>query len=189
MAKSSITLVCSRCGNTFKHIHFSYNRSDANSYEKWAEEHITICPDCYAAEKAAKTKTAVEAYMASFGDRQLPQITGVSAKQIAYAEKLRSAYVADLMRAKVDISEFFQALETAQLKNLGSANLEKAKAAAAKAGQSLDDWFAENRLRAVARRFGLPSVGDVDKIQLIFKEANASKLIDTLKGGVHNGRC
>lgn len=118
MAKSSLTLTCARCGNTFKHIHFSYNRSDANSHEKWAEEHITICPDCYAAEKAAKTKTGVEAYMASFGDRQLPQITGVSAKQIAYAEKLRSAYVADLMRAKVDISAFFRRSKPSSFKTL-----------------------------------------------------------------------
>lgn len=189
MAKSSLTLTCARCGNTFKHIHFSHNRSEANSYEKWAEENITICPDCYAAEKAAKMKTEVEAYMASFGGRQLPQITGVSAKQIAYAEKLRSAYVADLMRAKVDISAFFQALETVQLQNLDSANLEKARAAASKEGKSLEDWIAGYRLRVFMRHCNIASSGDVDKIQLIFKEANASKLIDALKGGVHNGRC
>lgn len=181
MARTSITLTCTRCGNEFKHIHFSRNQAEASSYEAWAVDHITVCPDCHAAEQAAKQQTALEEYMASFGEHQLPEISGVSEKQIAYAEKLRAAYVADLMRARIDIPKFFQVSERVRIENLNAAGMEQAKAAAAKAGKSLDEWFAEFRPEKIKLCCRLNSTADVRKIPLIFTQGNASKLIDALK--------
>ena len=85
MARAKITLTCSDCGETFEHIHFCNNRRDADSYETWAKENVTQCPDCYRKAQLAKKLEGLD----------LPEITGVSEKQIAYARKLRDKAASD----------------------------------------------------------------------------------------------
>lgn len=46
MAKAEITLTCRDCGKRFKWTKDCYNRKEANEAEAWAEENITLCPEC-----------------------------------------------------------------------------------------------------------------------------------------------
>lgn len=85
MARAKITLTCHDCGNRFEHIKFCRNRTDADSYEEWASENVTQCPTCYRAAQLAMKLKGLD----------LPEITGKSDKQIAYAKKLRDNAAAD----------------------------------------------------------------------------------------------
>lgn len=85
MARAKITLTCHDCGNQFEHIKFCNNRKDADSYEAWASENVTQCPTCYRAAQLARKLEGLN----------LPEITGKSDKQIAYAKKLRDNAAAD----------------------------------------------------------------------------------------------
>lgn len=55
MALVKIACTCARCGQPFTNVHTCRNSAEASSYEAWARENITICPECLArAEDAAK---------------------------------------------------------------------------------------------------------------------------------------
>ena len=47
MAQAKINVICETCGKEFTHTKVCYNRKEADSYEEWAKENITVCPDCY----------------------------------------------------------------------------------------------------------------------------------------------
>lgn len=97
MSRVKMVLKCEHCGKTFEHIHMCRNSTEAGTYEAWARENITTCPDCYAAQKRAHQLDAVSGYISSFSEQHpLPQITGVSEKQIAYASSLREKFIRDL---------------------------------------------------------------------------------------------
>lgn len=85
MARAKITLTCCDCGENFEHIKFCNNRRDADSYEAWAKENVTQCPTCYRKAQLAKKLEGLD----------LPEITGGTEKQIAYARKLRDSKAAD----------------------------------------------------------------------------------------------
>lgn len=87
MAKAIANCTCSVCGAEFSKVAFKNNRAQADSWKEWAEEHYTICPECYRKQQTAKG----EALAAELG---LPQITGKSDKQIAYAVSLRAKFLA-----------------------------------------------------------------------------------------------
>lgn len=92
MAIASVTIKCSKCGKEFEHRRKRYNRSDANDYEAWAAENITLCPDCYRKQKRA----AEEAHDKELTkDIDFAPLTG-SEKQIAWAEKIRTHALARL---------------------------------------------------------------------------------------------
>lgn len=78
MARAKAQCTCERCGQEFVKIAYKRNRAEAASFEKWAEENITLCPDCWKAEQDSK---AVEGLA-------LPALTGIP-KQIAWAESIR----------------------------------------------------------------------------------------------------
>lgn len=94
MSKVNLTLTCVSCGNTFNHVHFCRNTTEAETYKVWAAKNVTICPECYkkaiAAEKAEKCAEALAKCAFT-----LPELNGVSDKQIAYARKVREAYIYD----------------------------------------------------------------------------------------------
>lgn len=47
MARARVRLVCKKCGKTFTaQKKECNNRRDADSWVEWAEENITLCPDC-----------------------------------------------------------------------------------------------------------------------------------------------
>lgn len=100
MAIASVTIKCSECEKEFEHRRRKcYNRSDANDYEAWAAENITLCPDCYRKQKRA----AEEAHDKELTkDIDFAPLTG-SEKQIAWAEKIRTHALARLCEIYGDI--------------------------------------------------------------------------------------
>lgn len=182
MAKATITCRCKICGKTFEHTKDCYNRADANAYEQWAAQNITVCPACYAASKKAVARSKLDAYIAeNFGaEHPLPEISGVSEKQIAYAASLRSKFIGELANYGAKISSVFAAEAEVQLSKLDEAGLAEAQEQAAAEGLTVEAWFAKHRDEMVAYVAGL-STDTITKIKLILAEANASKLIDALR--------
>ena len=50
MAKAIAVCVCEKCGQTFEKKVVKRNRAEADKWEEWASEHITLCPECYIKE-------------------------------------------------------------------------------------------------------------------------------------------
>lgn len=182
MAKAKVTCRCEACGNTFEHARICRNRREADSYEKWAAENITVCPACYAASKKAAAKSKLDAYIADNFDAEhpLPEIIGVSEKQIAYAASLRSKFIGELAKYGAKISNVFAAEDEVQLSKLDEAGLAEAQEQATGEGLTVEVWFDQHRDEMVAYVAGL-STDTMAKIRLILAEANAPKLIDALR--------
>ena len=47
MAKARAICICSTCGKEFAKTKQCRNRAEADSFEKWAKDHLDTCPDCY----------------------------------------------------------------------------------------------------------------------------------------------
>ena len=110
MAIASVKITCTACGKDFVHRKECYNRTDASEYESWAVNHIDTCPACYAKRKASEADVKLNSVLEQFG-RQLPEITGVSDKQIAYAAKVRGRYLSDNLKSVNQYLEAMQALD------------------------------------------------------------------------------
>ncbi len=100
MAIASVKITCTTCGKTFEHRKECHNRTEANEYESWAENHIDTCPECrrkqIADEKSALLNTVLGEY-----DLSLPELDGVSEKQISYAVSVRNRYLSgDIVAVK-----------------------------------------------------------------------------------------
>jgi hypothetical protein len=184
MAKAKITCKCEICGGTFEHVRNCVNRRDADSYAEWATGHVTVCPSCYAAEKKAEAASKLNAYIAeNFGaEHPLPKITGVSEKQIAYAESLRTKFISsDLSGCNVKLSRFFAVEDKVRLENMSEEGRAAAEKQAESEGLSVEAWFAKNRPAIVARTSKIRFVDIVKKLEVIVNESNASKIIDALR--------
>lgn len=176
MAQARITLTCSCCGKSFEHRHTCYNRREATSYEEWARDSITLCPDCYV---AARRKAEMERFMASLPDGyQLPELTGVSDKQIAYAARLRESFIRRSIIGRIDIADYLAYCEEIRLDRLDPAECEQA---AAEAGKSVADWYTQQRCTALCFAYGITDRNTVAKIDAIFAIGDAGRLIDALK--------
>lgn len=183
MSRVKMVLKCEHCGKEFEHIHTCRNSTEAGSYEAWARENITTCPDCYAAQKRAHQLDAVSGYISSFSEQHpLPQITGVSEKQIAYASSLREKFIRDnLMKIQLDVSRFFEIADKIKPENCDEAGRELMRKAAADAGKPFEIWFETFRADRLRRYFSLMYSEDAAKIETIFSENAASKIIDALR--------
>lgn len=113
MAIAKIEITCTKCGNTFVHRKECFNRREADSYESWAVNHIDTCPDCYRKQKAAQKAATLAAALEKFGF-QLPELTGASDKQIAYAVSVRERYLADNISCIEDYHKVQQILNDAE---------------------------------------------------------------------------
>lgn len=91
MAKATAYCTCKHCGAQFVQTKDCFSRDQANSWESWAAENLDICPECYRAQKAQEAK---EKSAQAVADYNLPTITGVSEKQIAFANTLRTRFIA-----------------------------------------------------------------------------------------------
>lgn len=94
MAIAKVTLICANCGNEFVHRKECWNRTDADNYENWATTHIDTCPECYKKSLAAEKESILFDTLKTCGYK-LPNLSGVSDKQIAYAEKVRARYLSN----------------------------------------------------------------------------------------------
>ena len=88
MARATAMCTCSVCGKTFEKSTIRSNRREADSWEKWAEQAYTTCPECEQKEREAK---AAELARQAQEDG-LPELVG-SPKQITWAEQLRARYI------------------------------------------------------------------------------------------------
>ena len=183
MARVKITLKCEHCGKEFEHIHMCRNSTEAGSYEAWARENLTTCPACYAEQKNAKRGAELSDYISRFSDQHpLPEITGVSEKQIAYASSLREKFIRDnLMKIQLDISRFFEIADKIKPENCDEAARDLMRKAADDAGKPFEIWFTAYRADRLRRYFGLIYAADAAKIETIFSEHAASKIIDALR--------
>lgn len=89
MSMAKITQRCEKCGNEFEHRQKCHSSKERESYEAWAAENITICPECYLKHKRQEEREKREKFYAEYG---IPAITTGTEKQIAYANKLRDEY-------------------------------------------------------------------------------------------------
>ena len=105
MAKAIAHCKCEKCGEEFVKENRLQNRSDANHWTEWAEANITLCPKCW---RKSEQDKAEKRYDELKDELRLPEITGKSDKQIAFANDLRVRYVARhgeelrVMRRKID---------------------------------------------------------------------------------------
>lgn len=178
MARVKIELTCTECGKKFEHTHFCRNSSDAESYQKWAMENITICPSCHYAYKLAEEQKELSHYLEGY---DLPRITGVSDKQIAFADKLRTRFVTDLSRQEIDLRRFFQMADALHLNKASPADRAKINRMAQQSGQTAEEWFAGYRPGRIAYLMGKIDKSIVGKIETVFSEHEAAKIIDALK--------
>lgn len=91
MAKATAKCTCVRCGKAFTVEKACYNRRDADACEAWASAHMDECPECRRARAAAEANEAAEEVIREYN---LPEITGSTSKQIAYARDLRAKHLA-----------------------------------------------------------------------------------------------
>lgn len=101
MAIAKITLTCTECGKTFEHRKECYNRDEANRHEAWAKENIDLCPACYRARQQRNAQVAAQEALEKHGIT-LPELTGVSDKQISYAKSVRDGIIARHL-SKLDV--------------------------------------------------------------------------------------
>lgn len=92
MAKAMATCKCATCGCEFTKMTVKKNRSEADSWEKWAESYYDECDECHQkrinAEREEESRKAAEAAR----EINLPELTG-SEKQIAWAERIRMEFI------------------------------------------------------------------------------------------------
>lgn len=91
MARAIANCVCAICGAHFTSYATKANREEAASWEEWASEHFTTCPECYKKQQAAK---AAEKYAEITAKYPLPELKGTE-KQIAYAATRREQYLVE----------------------------------------------------------------------------------------------
>lgn len=95
MAIAKAQCTCSTCNQKFEYRKNCANRRAADSFESWAQENITECPDCRAAriQSQRDQENAQAAQIAA--DHQRPALKG-SEKQIAWATTIREKCLASV---------------------------------------------------------------------------------------------
>lgn len=123
MARVIAECKCEVCGVLFKKVAFKRNRTEADSWKEWAEENCKECPECYAKRMAQENAEKVQSL-------NLPEITGKSEKQIAYALDLRVKYAVNHTREIKYVKKMLHIAQT-----------DEAKAQAAAAGMTVEEVF------------------------------------------------
>lgn len=137
--------------------------TEVDNYIEWARENVTLCPECYRKQKEAEKAEHVVNKLAKFGI-QLPEIRGVSDKQVTFARKIRNNYIHDLS------ARWFPAFQDLH-KYAHSSDEEKQKMIS-KSGVATTEEFEEQRILANPQ---------FRKIWVTLTENNASKIIDALR--------
>ena len=83
MAQGRVNCICEKCGETFTKIKGNFaNRATANSWEEWAKDYYTVCPDCFKQQQAETAKARNE-------ENSMPELEGTE-RQVAWAEEIRA---------------------------------------------------------------------------------------------------
>lgn len=115
MAIAKIDLICKKCGGEFEVRKSCTNRAAADSYEAWAVDHIIACPACTAKARRAEQTAAIAEKLAAH-KLELPTITGVSDKQISFADDLRTKYLAANLDKIEMYAQIIESLTTEDIK-------------------------------------------------------------------------
>lgn len=141
------------CGHTGEVQLFGSNK-DRERKIKWYEE-SALCPECYKKQQEERGKELAAEY-------NLPEITGVSDKQIAFAETLRGRYLTSYSINELKkLSEIMHELRTEHRAELD--------AMLTKLGQTEDEFFAQR-----SHKMGL------GKAYTVLTTGDARQLIDAL---------
>lgn len=86
MPRAKIDLTCKYCGDKFTHVKDGLQNANAViSYNKWAQEHIDTCPNCYKTVRKDEERKQQDDLLEGIN---LPDLEG-SEKQVAWAETIR----------------------------------------------------------------------------------------------------
>lgn len=161
MAIAKITLVCSKCGCSFEHRKECHNRREADSYEAWASANISDCPTCARERRKDESYIKLMDKLAELG-RTLPELEGVSEKQIVYAESVREKC---LVRSLSDLPRYCSGIAMVLDPERNAEVLESYK----ERGLSFEAGLAED----------LEYVGLAD-VHLCMTSTSAREILDTL---------
>lgn len=115
MAKATAECTCKKCGASFTRTAIKRNRREADDWEHWAVSFFDLCADCYRAEQ-------IEIFERMKRERGIPDIEGVSEKQIAYAEHLRRDYALAHPDKLDEVESLLHDLDRASLTAIAAAN-------------------------------------------------------------------
>lgn len=136
------------CGHTGE-VQFFGSNKDRERKIKWYEE-SALCPECYKRQQEERGKALAAEY-------NLPQITGVSGKQIAFAESLRGRYLTNYEAELNKLTEIMHELRTEHRAELD--------AMLAKLGQTEDEFFAQrSQKRGLGKAYTVLTTGDARQI-------------------------
>lgn len=136
------------CGHTGEVQLFGSNK-DRERKIKWYEE-SALCPDCYKKQQEERGKALAAKY-------NLPEITGVSDKQIAFAETLRGRYLTNSEHELEKLTEIMHELRTEHRAELD--------AMLTKLGQTEDEFFAQRSCkRGLGKAYTVLTTGDARQI-------------------------
>jgi hypothetical protein len=92
MPTAIIKCACKTCGKSFEITKECFCKAAAESYESYAEDYFSECKSCYAARMKKENAEKASVFIAKYN---LPEIKGVTAKQISYANSLRNRWLAN----------------------------------------------------------------------------------------------
>lgn len=95
MAKARVELTCAECGESFEISKTCNNRTEADNWEDYMSGRTNlICSDCYYKAKKAEREAEKQKFVEEvYSKLNLPQIEGVSEKQVKFAEDLRIKFI------------------------------------------------------------------------------------------------
>ena len=136
------------CGHTGEVQLFGTNK-DRERKIKWYEE-SALCPECYNKQQEERGKELAVKY-------NLPEITGVSDKQIAFAESLRGRYLTNYEAELEKLTEIMHELRTEHRAELD--------AMLTKLGQTEDEFFAQrSHERGLGKAYTVLTTGEARQI-------------------------
>lgn len=160
MAKAKAKCICATCGKEFVVEKNCFNRADANNFESYAAEHYDECKDCYLSRIKAAAEKRANALIEKYN---LPLVTGVSEKQIAYADNLRRDFLNSCTEKKFEFAATADSLLADRQETLR-----------ALADEHCGGNIEEAKIRSL-EAYGLL------KYYTLLHESNAGKIIELLK--------
>ena len=137
------------CGHTGE-VQLFGSSKDRERKIKWYEE-SALCPECYKKQQEEIGKELAAEY-------NLPEITGVSDKQIAFAETLRGRYL-----TSYSINELKKLTEI--MHELRTEHRAELDAMLAKLGQTEDEFFAQrSHKRGLGKAYTVLTTGEARQI-------------------------
>ncbi len=161
MARADARCTCKECGEQFIKVKYCHNRKEADEFEEWAKDNITLCPECWAKKNRASQNDKLRAIEEECGV-VFPELTAVSDKQLNFALAKRAEYVVN-RAGEERIKALLEFMDNAE------ANREQIEEKCAEKGKIYEEAF-----QAALKARGY------DKLYCALTETNAGKLLDKI---------